>query len=91
MNRKDDFGYVWRKVVNVLAVNAPLPVAEALAKCEATAVVRGTDFILTVPEAVKEYMEEQMSCVKPVLWPYIKRLGCTRMVYKTYQHGKKSS
>ena len=95
MNRRDDFSYVWQQAKSALAVGAPVWVAEALIRSEVTHEVRGSDFILMgLSPALKDYMEEHISQVKPVLWPYIKRIGCNRMIYETNNHtsyGKKSN
>ena len=84
MDKRDDFNHVWHRVAYALAPDAPYEIFVALSDGGIACEVQGSDLILTVPEVLKDYLEEHMSRVKPLLWPFAQRKGCNRMIYKLY-------
>ena len=45
--------------------------------------VQGAVFTLYVNKAVMDYIEDNMDVFKPVLWPFMRRCGCYKLIYKT--------
>ena len=45
--------------------------------------MQGAVFTLYVNKAVMDYIEDNMDVFKPVLWPFMRRCGCYKLIYKT--------
>lgn len=73
---------MWSEVWRVLE-DAPQSIREEASDGRVKIEARIPDVVLTVSVEVRDYIEQKMDVVKPILWPYMRRNGCSRLIYKT--------
>ena len=76
------FSKAWHKVIVHVMEKAPDAVRKAAAE-KVQYYVQAPDFTLTIPVVLKDYIESNMDVFKPILWPFMRKCGCYKLIYKT--------
>lgn len=79
---------VWKKIQGIVTrLNAPDGILDSVLTDETEWWIKGDNMYLSIPDNLRDYIELNMEHFKPVLWPFLLSHNCTKLIYKTKNHG----
>ncbi len=90
-NRASDSGANWpetwsRVQKTILLLGPPEDILLSAHERNVSWSVRGNEMRLQIPEILIEYIEVNMEFFKPILWPFIQSMRCSKLVYTPTQN-----